>query len=656
MTNLLFKDYRSLALCIFFSTLMLFSDVPIWCFVLSVLFWLWRIFCQSFNFNIPSKTITGFLAFLGLLVILIEFRTLLGKEPAASFIVILSGLKTLEFSQDNEKDFLVLLGFFLISSKFLFSYDLTYLLLSVPIYLTLTLNLFPSAWLKSHWSAAIKYLSKVLLLAAPMAALMFILFPRITKTLLELPSNYREGYSGFSDSISPGSIAKLSLNNEIVLRLEPFSRSLNMAELYISGLTLEKNNHMNWVYTKNNEGIVRSETPIEIDYKIILEPHNRNHLFSLKNTDRMSAEGLSIYHDSNYNFKLDTYLEKKAFIQASIASVKIDVTEDSLSRNLVEPDLSDLTIEQRKQIKDLNSQLRKTAKTPEEINDSILNYFATGRFVYTLNPGEQPQLNLYDFLFKYKKGYCEHFASALALLLRLNKVAARVVVGYHGGEFNPLGNFWTVRQKDAHAWVEFVNSSNRWVMADPVSVVAPQRIELGSNIYGSIVNDLLTAEEIKNRVNGADTLSRLSMWFDNVNYRWSSFLLEYDFDKQKDLLREFNLSLGSGLIVILIVLFLISVAINLFQKRGVKKKFSELCFQEINSWATGFNLQKNENEGPRHWQQRLLQHLPEKYRNKQAELEKAFSLWIEISFQKPNSNFDAKRSYTELKRALRRAR
>jgi hypothetical protein len=312
-----------------------------------------------------------------------------------------------------------------------------------------------------------------------------------------------------------------------------------------------------------------------------------------------------------------------------------------------------LTPEQRTQISALVSKLKEKTKTPEEVSTSILNYFSNGRFNYTLSPGSQPQLNLHEFLFKTKKGYCEHFASAMALLFRLSGVPARVIVGYHGGEFNPVGNFWTIRQKDSHAWVEFLNSQSKWTAVDPVVVVAPQRIELGSNLYSSIVNDLLTEDEIKSRIRGGDTFSRLSMWFDNVNYRWSSFLLEYDFDKQKDILRSLNLSLGSALIVVLIILFVISVAINLFQKRGLKRKFSELCFEEINLWASRFDLQKKETEGPISWKERLISKLPDNQKSFQAGLEKAFSLWIQMSYQQTVPDSEAKRSLSEIRRILK---
>ena len=59
-----------------------------------------------------------------------------------------------------------------------------------------------------------------------------------------------------------------------------------------------------------------------------------------------------------------------------------------------------------------------------------------------------------DFVVNHHTGHCEYFASALALMCRSQGIPARVVVGYKGGEYNPTGQFYSIRQSDAHAWVE----------------------------------------------------------------------------------------------------------------------------------------------------------------------------------------------------------
>lgn len=71
------------------------------------------------------------------------------------------------------------------------------------------------------------------------------------------------------------------------------------------------------------------------------------------------------------------------------------------------------------------------------------------------------------FLFQEKRGYCEHFASAMAVMARSTGIPARVVTGYTGGSYNPFTALWEVKQSDAHAWVEVYFGSAGWVPFDP---------------------------------------------------------------------------------------------------------------------------------------------------------------------------------------------
>jgi transglutaminase-like putative cysteine protease len=87
---------------------------------------------------------------------------------------------------------------------------------------------------------------------------------------------------------------------------------------------------------------------------------------------------------------------------------------------------------------------------------------------YSLDVGEfrsgQP---ITEFLFEKKRGYCQYFATAAALLLRLEGIPARYVTGYNVQEFNQLGGYFIVRDADAHAWVDVLVKGKGWVEADP---------------------------------------------------------------------------------------------------------------------------------------------------------------------------------------------
>jgi transglutaminase-like putative cysteine protease/uncharacterized protein (DUF58 family) len=90
---------------------------------------------------------------------------------------------------------------------------------------------------------------------------------------------------------------------------------------------------------------------------------------------------------------------------------------------------------------------------------------------YTINGSAR---DIRDFLFVRKAGYCEHFATALCLMLRASGIPARAAAGYMGGEWNEVGNYLIVRQSDAHAWTE-AWIGGRWVTLDATPAARGER-------------------------------------------------------------------------------------------------------------------------------------------------------------------------------------
>ncbi len=83
-------------------------------------------------------------------------------------------------------------------------------------------------------------------------------------------------------------------------------------------------------------------------------------------------------------------------------------------------------------------------------------------FFYTLEPPRLEADSVDDFLFNTRRGFCEHFASAFTALMRAGGVPARIVAGYQGGQYNPMGDYLIVRQSDAHAWAEVWIEGRGW--------------------------------------------------------------------------------------------------------------------------------------------------------------------------------------------------
>ena len=164
-----------------------------------------------------------------------------------------------------------------------------------------------------------------------------------------------------------------------------------------------------------------------------------------------------------------------------------------------------------------------TKKDPESLLRALKEYYTTSDFTYTINPGVYGSNDLEEFLFDRKSGFCEHFAGSYATIARALGIPARVVVGFHGGEYNGFGNFWRVSTKDAHAWVE-VYTSGFWHRIDPTAYAAPTRITRGATKYFQDINlagNILKSLSLK--------FNELYAWVENLNYTWMTFLIEFDF-------------------------------------------------------------------------------------------------------------------------------
>ena len=138
---------------------------------------------------------------------------------------------------------------------------------------------------------------------------------------------------------------------------------------------------------------------------------------------------------------------------------------------------------------------------------AIESYLRT-HFAYSLEPVESESPDpLAGFLFDRKKGHCEYFASAMAVLLRQLWIPSRVATGYLGGTANPLTGWLVVRASDAHAWVEAWIPGQGWTTYDPTP-----------------------ASEAWNGTGG--WWSRAGLYFDAAEKLWQEWVVGYDLDRQ----------------------------------------------------------------------------------------------------------------------------
>ena len=141
-------------------------------------------------------------------------------------------------------------------------------------------------------------------------------------------------------------------------------------------------------------------------------------------------------------------------------------------------------------------------------------------------PGVDP---VEDFVGNHRTGHCEYFASALTLMLRSQGIPARMVVGYRGGEYNYVGNYFLVRQKHAHAWVEaYLEPTDIPEGALDVAEMHPGG--------GWLRLDPTPGREDSMQIVRPGMFDRVSKSFDYAQWLWNDYVLRLSPERQRDTL------------------------------------------------------------------------------------------------------------------------
>lgn len=149
-----------------------------------------------------------------------------------------------------------------------------------------------------------------------------------------------------------------------------------------------------------------------------------------------------------------------------------------------------------------------------------------GGFQYSLEPRPPTQLDyIEDFVMNNRHGHCEYFASALTLMLRSQGLPARMVIGYKGGEWNALGNFYQIRQLHAHTWVEVYLNQD---------YLTSHGIDLGPGTHGGWLRLDPTADAPENLLRDPTGIwARITQTFDYVEMLWISNVVGLSYQQQR---------------------------------------------------------------------------------------------------------------------------
>jgi hypothetical protein len=218
------------------------------------------------------------------------------------------------------------------------------------------------------------------------------------------------------------------------------------------------------------------------------------------------------------------------------------------------------------------------------------------------------------FLFETRSGFCEHYASSFALLMRVAGIPSRVILGYLGGERNGISGRYMVWQSDAHAWAEVLIEGRGWVRIDPTAAVSPDRVDNRSAARllgaGAPIQFQLDAEGLFGK-----TIRQVRDLRDSLEAAWQDWVLDYAVEQQRSILDRLGLGAygDRGLVALMtgtmgLVLGLILMALVRSDKRlgPLERSYALFCRR-----LSRVGLDRLAWEGPRDYGRRVTAARPD---------------------------------------------
>jgi len=491
----------------------------------------WRYIIEKRRRLLPSTWFRAALALLCFLGVLATYSSVSGVGPGSALLAIMAALKLLETRKRRDQFVLLFISIFLVMSSLLreqYLWSLPYLVIAMLLIMTAWLRM--SASVQETARQSFRTGGRLVLYAAPLAIAMWIFFPRIATPFWAVPIDTSSGTSGLSDTMSPGDISSLSLSDAVAFRVRFEGDIPAPRDRYWRGLVLHRFNGRTW---SGNDPMIghRAADQVEVvgdpvNYNITLEPTRQQWVFaldipfswSLPRTFIGPQQQLARVHpiDQRVSYDATSYTEYR--------------TDTSIS-NLFRSWYLRLPENSNPKTAELAKELRASSASDRAYISAVLRKFHEDEFFYTLEPPLLGNNPVDRFLFETRRGFCEHYASAFAVMMRSAGLPARIVLGYQGGELNPMGGHLIVRQADAHAWTEVWLKDIGWHRVDPTAAVAPERIEIGRSAAmfdGIGLTWGLSAPSA--------LLHKLELTIDAINAKWDEWMLGYGPENQNRLL------------------------------------------------------------------------------------------------------------------------
>lgn len=584
--------------------------LPWWISAFAVTLGLWRLYLTRGHRRLPSRWTLMALTAAGIGAVILAYGTVFGRSGGVALLIVLMGLKLLETTSRRDAVLLAQLGYFVVITQFLWDQSIP-----VALYQVLPLTALTAALVALSRDGAaptplqaLATAGALLAQSLPVMLILFVFFPRLPSPLWAVPQDSASAVSGLSDSMSPGDLSRLSLSDAVAFRVDFHGAAPPSTQMYWRGPVLVRFDGRAWSapFTSEYRSAEFEALDDGVDYTVTLEPHQKRWLFALDLPATVPEKAVL-----GADFQLLAKAPVRNRLRYDMRShvryrTELKEADWELYRALRLPD------EGNPRARELAARWRTELGDSRAIVRAALEHFRREQFFYTLQPPLLNEEPIDDFLFNTRRGFCEHFSSSFAFLMRAAGVPTRVVTGYQGGEFNPIGNYLIVRQADAHAWAEVWIEGEGWVRVDPTAAVSPSRIQRGiasAVPAGDPLPVLMRAE--------FDWLRQLRHGWDAAANAWNQWVLGFDERRQRDLLRRVGLStptwetMGAAMLVGTGLVLLGFTALMLWRLRQRRDDPVQRAYVRFCRRLARRGLARAPAEGPRDFSRRVAAARPD---------------------------------------------
>lgn len=603
--------------------------MPVWITVVALACITWRILIHTGVLNYPGRPLRVVIVVFTLIVSASQIRDLgVGLDSAASLLALGFVFKLIEMRHKRDIYVVISLCFVMVMVTFLYSQSAV-----ATLYIAATIVVITGAMVAMNRSTLVPDVSgtarlalKISLQALPLTIVLFLVFPRIAP-LWAVPLQTATNSTGVTDEMSPGDISQLGRSANLAFRVKFENAVPPLHEnLYWRGLVLDDFDGETWRRTRNSSSYSMAsqladfqwswEDRVRIQgaplhYNIILEPTQQPWIFGLHLAEPVSD---NLFQSRNFElFNNGLITQRLSYDLRSFRDNQTDVIllNSARNRSLELPDAGN------SRSLEFARELRATVSSDRDFVYAVLAYFQQNPFFYTLNPPLLGNDRIDDFLFNTQSGFCEHYASSFAFLMRAAGIPARVVIGYQGAEYNRFEDYMMVYQYNAHAWNEVWLEGEGWVRFDPTGAVSPERIELGVEAAlrddPSFLQESLLSRVARGNLNWINTL-RLRL--DAIEYEWNRRVVNYDEEVQFELFQQLFGEVTDRKVLLLlftlasIVILGIALTVIRFEPRSKRAPVNRL-YRQVSAELERIGLGRHKGEGPFDYCERVASAQPE---------------------------------------------